>query len=133
MDFLADTTFLVDLWREQQRPGPAMRFAAQHADASIAIAWVTAGEFLAGSISAGHDAGVVSAFLAHFSIVQSGREIITRYAELFAHLRKTKNLPGPNDLWIAAAALALGAPVLTRNARDFRRVPDLQVIDYTSA
>jgi predicted nucleic acid-binding protein len=37
---------------------------------------------------------------------------------------------GANDLWIAAAALAYGMPVVTRNLEHYRRVPDLQVEAY---
>ena len=32
------------------------------------------------------------------------------------------------DLWIAASALAYDLPVVTANARDFRRVPGLEVV-----
>ena len=42
-------------------------------------------------------------------------------------------LLGPNDLWIAAAALSLGLPLLSKNTCEFRRVPDLDVVDYTAA
>ncbi len=33
-------------------------------------------------------------------------------------------------LWIAATALAHGVPLVTRNERHFRRVPELEVIGY---
>jgi predicted nucleic acid-binding protein len=38
---------------------------------------------------------------------------------------------GPNDLLIAAHALALGLPVVTNNEREFRRVPGLQIENWT--
>lgn len=34
------------------------------------------------------------------------------------------------DLLIATAALEDGAPLLTRNARDFERIPGLRVLGY---
>jgi predicted nucleic acid-binding protein len=37
---------------------------------------------------------------------------------------------GANDLWIAASAIANQTPRVTRNAREFRRVPGLEVMDY---
>ena len=37
---------------------------------------------------------------------------------------------GANDMWIAATALAHAQPLLTRNAREFARVPGLQVESY---
>ena len=33
----------------------------------------------------------------------------------------------PNDLWIAAHALALDVPLVTHNLSEFRRVPGLSV------
>jgi tRNA(fMet)-specific endonuclease VapC len=38
---------------------------------------------------------------------------------------------GPMDLRIAAIALSRGSTVLTRNLRDFRRVPNLNAEDWT--
>lgn len=37
---------------------------------------------------------------------------------------------GPIDAVIAATALHLGEPVVTRNRRDFERVPGLRVVSY---
>jgi tRNA(fMet)-specific endonuclease VapC len=37
---------------------------------------------------------------------------------------------GPNDLWIAAHALALGATLVTNNERDFRRVEGLKIENW---
>ncbi|MBN1670487.1 MAG: type II toxin-antitoxin system VapC family toxin [Kiritimatiellae bacterium] len=132
MDYLADTGFLIDLWRERDREGPATRFARANASRQVAISWTVAGEFLSGALCASHDAELVSAFLARYAVVHSCDGIVARYAHLFAHLRKKNDLLGPNDLWIAAAALAVGLPLLSRNKREFSRVPDLEVVDYSA-
>jgi tRNA(fMet)-specific endonuclease VapC len=39
-------------------------------------------------------------------------------------------LIGPNDLLIAATALAYEATLVTHNTREFARVPDLQIEDW---
>ena len=39
---------------------------------------------------------------------------------------------GGNDLWIAAAAVAHKVPLVTRNARHYRRVPGLEVAGYAA-
>ena len=46
MDFLADTSFLIDLWREAKNPGPATRFAQANAGKQVGICWIVEAEFL---------------------------------------------------------------------------------------
>ena len=53
---------------------------------------------------------------------------VTRYQSL---LRMKLNVGG-NDLRIASVALELGATVVTRNVRDFGRVPGLPVEDWAA-
>lgn len=50
----------------------------------------------------------------------------------FASLQKQKMNIGRNDLRIAAVALEHGAAVVTRNVRDFGRVPNLVVEDWSA-
>ena len=130
MDILADTGFLIDLWREQERPGPAARFAAAHSDYAVGICWIVAGEFLCGSVLAGQDRDKIASFIDRYPIAHSDTATIRHYADLYAALRKQNSMIGPNDLWIAACALARGLPLVTRNVEEFRRVPKLSVIDY---
>ena len=46
------------------------------------------------------------------------------------HLRGQRLHVGPNDLWIAAAAVGRNLPLLTRNVKELSRVEGLQVVDY---
>jgi tRNA(fMet)-specific endonuclease VapC len=50
-----------------------------------------------------------------------------------ATLQKSKLRLGTMDIRIAAIALTNDALLLSRNLRDFRRVPDLRVEDWTTA
>ncbi len=50
------------------------------------------------------------------------------YAEIRADLERRGKTIGPMDLLIAAHARSLGATLVTRNAREFRRVKGLHLL-----
>ncbi|KRA56084.1 type II toxin-antitoxin system VapC family toxin [Devosia sp. Root635] len=52
------------------------------------------------------------------------------YANLRDRLAKEGRPIGPNDLFIAAHALALNVPLVTDNIGEFSRVPDLRVENW---
>ena len=52
------------------------------------------------------------------------------YANIRAHLVAQGNTIGPNDLLIAATALANGLIVVTQNSTEFSRVPGLAIEDW---
>lgn len=54
-------------------------------------------------------------------------------ARVWAQLAKKGTPIGAHDVWIGAQALALDFEVLTVNARDFKRIPDLTVRIVTVA
>ncbi|MEP7342148.1 MAG: type II toxin-antitoxin system VapC family toxin [Acidobacteriota bacterium] len=56
----------------------------------------------------------------------------SRAAEEFEQLRKQRIRIGSMDLKIAAIALASDATLLSRNIRDFGKVPGLKVEDWSA-
>jgi len=68
------------------------------------------------------------AFLANMRILTYDEQAMRRYEEL----RKAKLKVGLTDLRIAAVVLEHGAVLVTRNARDFRKVPGLHFEDWSS-
>ena len=52
------------------------------------------------------------------------------YGEIRSEPENSGRLIGNNDLWIAAHALVLGVALVTNNAREFARVPGLQVENW---
>lgn len=129
MDFIADTTFLVGLWRKQAW---ATRFATEHASATLGIPWVVLGEFWHGAKKAGHDAAEVARFLELGQPVREFEEAILCYAEICVALQSDDPASyqqiGQNDLWIAAVTLASRRPLVTRNQRHFRAIAGLEII-----
>jgi tRNA(fMet)-specific endonuclease VapC len=66
-------------------------------------------------------------FLAQIEVLDFDRPAIDRYEDL----RKRKLKIGKMDLRIAATGLERGAILVTRNVRDFRQVPGLQIEDWS--
>jgi tRNA(fMet)-specific endonuclease VapC len=61
-------------------------------------------------------------------VASSPAAAVVRYRTL----KKQKLNVGANDLKIAAVALEQDATVVTRNRRDFSRVPGLRVVDWSA-
>ena len=131
MDLLADTTFLIDLWREQRQTGPATTFAQRNANLSVGIPWVVSAEFLGGGVLAGHDMDALAVFLDPYPVVHSTEAIIRHCAVLYGEIRRYRLAVGPNDLWIAACARALEMPLVTRNVRDFAQLSGVRTLSYS--
>lgn len=53
------------------------------------------------------------------------------YARIRLDLQRRGQMIGANDLWIAAHCLQLGLTLVTNNEREFRRIPDLQIENWT--
>jgi tRNA(fMet)-specific endonuclease VapC len=58
-------------------------------------------------------------------------ETATVYGAIRAALSAKGEMIGGNDLWIAAHALASKLVLVTNNEREFRRVPDLKIENWT--
>jgi tRNA(fMet)-specific endonuclease VapC len=52
------------------------------------------------------------------------------YGRIRADFKRQGKPIGPNDLWIAAHALALGAVLVTANEKEFSRVPGLKIENW---
>jgi len=126
MDLVADTSFLVGLWRGQSW---ATTFARAHSNRSLGLPWVVLGEFWHGALRAGHDPARVREFLQLGCHLLDPESAVPTYAQLCNRLQEkdTYRSIGQNDLWIAAVALAFEKPLLTRNARHFRAIEGLRL------
>ena len=56
--------------------------------------------------------------------------VLTLHAKTRAFLEAAGTPIGPNDLWIAAQALAEDALLVTDNTREFKRVPGLRIENW---
>ena len=134
---LFDTGFIIDL--VNSHPG-AVRFAREvDAEASLsAISAVTVHEYLFGvhfKYRSDHEElnrKIASAMneLGRFETIPYTKEIAETSCSLQADLATEGGQLGINDLYIAATATYYGMSLVTRNVKDFRRIPQLKLERY---
>ncbi len=127
---LLDTTFLIDLQRGLRRAGPgaAIRFLEARAAETVCISLVSWLEFAEG-YAAGHE-DACRQFLSRFPLVVPDVAIAWRASRLSRLLRAGGRGMADHDLWIAATALELRRPLVTRNRRHFAAVEGLEIVSY---
>jgi tRNA(fMet)-specific endonuclease VapC len=130
-----DTSFLVDLLRESRRqhPGPATAFLGTIEGEELRIGVHVVCELLAGAELArlsSVERQSVHRLCATLQTVYPDERFAVIYARLLAAQERARQRIATMDLLIATAAMVDEAPLVTRNARDFSRVPGLEVVAY---
>lgn len=130
-----DTSFLVDLLRESARgtQGPASRFLATVLEEELGISVFVACELAAGAAMSSRPAQEkyrVEQLSSGLHVHYPDERFPAAYGALLASQERDRGRISTMDLLIAASALLAQASLLTRNSRDFSRVPDLVVLSY---
>ena len=128
--YLLDTNILSDLVRNPQ--GVVAAQITKAGEDSVCTSVIVAAELRYGATKSN------SAKLAErIDLILSALEILPletpadhHYAAIRHHLTRQGTLIGPNDLLIAAHALANDLTVITANVREFLRVPGLKVENW---
>jgi len=101
----------------------------------VKIPSVVKAELLLGALKSANPTAsraIVDRFLAPFETIAFGDAASEVYARVRFQLEKAGRPIGPNDLLIAATALAHGATLVTQNSREFARVQGLKIEDWTA-
>lgn len=130
--FLLDTNILSQLVRQPQ--GVVARHIARVGEAAVCTSVVVAAELRFGAARRQHArlTAQVQAVLAAIPVLALDAPADQCYARLRAELERTGKSIGPNDLLIAAHALAEGCTLVTDNESEFRRVAGLDVVNWLS-
>lgn len=134
MSYLLDT----NSWIDHFRGGPNSKVTAKLLAAppgSVYLCSVVLGELIYGALLAGppHHASNLS-FIAgirpKFGSLPFDDSAAAEYAKVRAYLKKLGTPIGPNDLFIAAIAMANRMTIVTHNTAEFSRVPGLTLEDW---
>ncbi len=100
----------------------------------IKIPSVVKAELLLGALKSDHPkktGRVVNNFIEPFEIVPFDDSAAKVYARIRADLERIGKPIGPNDLIVAATAIAQGATLVTHNTKEFSRINSLKIVDWT--
>jgi tRNA(fMet)-specific endonuclease VapC len=100
----------------------------------VCISVITKSELLYGvevSPKRRQDEAAVEALLRYVEVLDFPDEASSHYAKIRADLKVRGTMIGANDLLIAAHARSLGLTLITNNTREFRRVRNLSIDNWT--
>jgi tRNA(fMet)-specific endonuclease VapC len=130
-----DTSFLIDLLREAARggEGPASRFLGSVENEEVGISVFVACELAAGAAMSSRptqEKRRVEQLCAGLHVQYPDERFPAAYGALLALQERGRGRISTMDLLIATSALLADASLVTRNRKDFSRVPDLVVLGY---
>lgn len=100
----------------------------------VGISVITKSELLFGvevSPRRQQDEAALGAFLRYVGVLDFPDEASLHYAKIRAGLKMRGAMIGANDLFIAAHARSLGLTLVTNNTREFGRIPNLTIENWT--
>lgn len=128
--YLLDTNILSDLVRHPQ--GIVARKIAEVGEAAVCTSIIAAAElrFGAAKRNSARLSHQVHAILSAIEVLALDMPADSAYAQLRWALEQSGRPIGPNDMLIAAQALAHECVLVTANVVEFSRVADLQVTNW---
>jgi len=129
--FLLDTNIVSALLRDPQ--GSIARKIEGVGEDAICTSIIVAAELRFGAKKRGLEELTrrVNAVLNALTILPFVSPADDIYAATRAHLEEKGTPIGPNDLLIAASAIAQNCILVTKNTREFSRVPGLAIVDWS--
>ena len=128
--YLLDTNIVSDLVRNPR--GLVAKRLSDAGENTVCTSIIVAAELRFGAEKSGSERlrDRVELILSAMEVLPLEAPADRRYAEIRQFLEEQGQMIGPNDLLIAAHALAANLTVVTANTREFNRVPGLSVENW---
>jgi tRNA(fMet)-specific endonuclease VapC len=132
MLYLLDTDTCAFIAR-QKHPKVTTRFQS-HQAGDLAMSVITYGELRVGAEKSDRFPATLHAlevFIQMVPVMPMEIEVAQFYSQVRLDLEQHGQIIGANDLWIAAHCLQLRLTLVTNNEREFRRIPNLPIENWT--
>lgn len=133
ISYMLDTNICI--YMINARPPEVLARFKQERLGQIGVSSVTAAELAYGVAKSGstRNREALELFLAPLEVLPFDESVIWRYGELRSGLERRGQTIGALDTMIAAHALAANVILVTNNTREFVRVPDLRLQNWTES
>jgi tRNA(fMet)-specific endonuclease VapC len=132
MKLLLDTNICIYIIKQQ--PATVIEHFLEYQVGDIGISSITLSELRYGVAKSTHrekNAKALDEFIIPLEVVSFDEDAAHAYGDIRATLEKSGTPIGAMDMLIAAHAVSLGIPLVTNNTREFARIPDINIIDWT--
>lgn len=132
MKYMLDTNICI--YAIKHKPQDVIRNFLNHNPEDICISSITYGELMHGvekSQAVDRNRMAITLFLSSVSILSFGHYAAEEYGRIRADLERKGTPIGPLDMLIAAHAKSEGLIIVTNNTREFLRVENLKIEDWT--
>jgi tRNA(fMet)-specific endonuclease VapC len=131
MKLMLDTNICIYIIKQQ--PAAVLKRFLEYQIGDIGISSITLSELRYGVAKSTHqekNSKALDEFITPLEVVSFDEEAAHAYGEIRATLEKTGTPIGSMDMLIAAHAVSSGIPLVTNNAREFARIPALNIINW---
>jgi tRNA(fMet)-specific endonuclease VapC len=132
MKVLLDTNICIYVIKQQ--PASVLKHFIEFQIGDIGISSITLSELQYGVAKSAHrekNAKALDEFITPLEIVSFDEQAAYVYGNIRAALEKAGTPIGSMDMLIAAHAVSLEVPLVTNNTREFVRISDLTIFDWT--
>ncbi len=132
MKYMLDTNICI--YTIKHKPPEVIKAFLRHEPDDMCISTITYGELMHGvekSQAVERNRAAITLFLSAISILPFDSEAAEEYGAVRADLERKGTPIGPMDMLIAGHARSRGLILVTNNTREFFRVNELEVEDWT--
>ena len=132
MRYMLDTNICIYIIKN--KPKKVIIELKRHKPSEICVSSITYAELTHGvekSMAVEKNRLALALLFSNIEVLDFDIKAAIHYGKIRAYLEKQGTLIGPLNMMIAAHAMSLGYTVVTNNIKEFQRVPDLKLENWT--